>query len=64
MKKLLENNCKNIWTSVEVYGYYVESGGIVFSSFGSKTGKRVGRRFTDSVIARVSQHIDIPQTSC
>ena len=25
------NNCKNIWTSVEVHGYYVESGGIVFS---------------------------------
>lgn len=31
MKKLLENKCKYIRTSVEVHGYYVKSGSIVFS---------------------------------
>ena len=40
----MENNCKNIWTSVEAHGYYVESGGIVFSrqALVVKLAKEVG----------------------
>ena len=64
--KLLENNCKNMWTSVKVRGYYVESGCIVLFSRGLvvKLAERVRRRFTDSVIARVTQHTNVPNTCC
>ena len=34
VKKLLENNGKNMWTSVEVYNYYTECGGLVSSRQG------------------------------
>ena len=29
VKKLLENNRKNMWTALEVYNYYTECGGLV-----------------------------------
>ena len=34
VKKLLENNCKNMWTSVGVYNYYTECSGLVLSRQG------------------------------